>query len=161
MACVYTVIPRRKRKAGASSGVSGAAKVKPIKIALEILDRLSNLSLSQAADSLGISSTAMKKSCRKLGVRRWPYKSDQPSVCKHQIDDAYVRKIQRKYADSLKKGPACTASSCTSTAAASGLPPPTLFFARCSGGGEGGGGGPRGVEREEWRDDDSNAIDDL
>lgn len=132
LACVCTVIPRRKRKAGASIG---ATKVKPIKIALEVLDRLSNLSLSQAADSLGISSTAMKKSCRILGVRRWPYKSDQPSGCKHQIDDAYVRKIQRKYADSLKQGPACTASSFTSTAAASGPPPPG--------------------------EDDSNTIDDL
>ena len=102
------VIPRRKKNAGAGSG---AAKVKPIKIALDVLDRLSNLSLSQAADSLGISSTAMKKSCRKLGVLRWPYKSDQPSGGKPHFDDAYVRKIQRKYADSSKKGPAPAAGS--------------------------------------------------
>ena len=53
------------------------------------------MSLSQAADTLGISSTAMKRSCRKLGVARWPYRSGQAASSNAHIDEAYVRKIQR------------------------------------------------------------------
>ena len=99
---VSTIIPRRKKKEGI--GVPAKNLAKPVKIALDLLEQLSCLSLSQAADTLGISSTAMKKSCRKLGVTRWPYRSDQPSGGQCHIDDAYVRKIQRKYAASVKKG---------------------------------------------------------
>jgi hypothetical protein len=51
----------------------------PVRISLEVLDKLSSLSLSAAAFRLGISPTAMKKSCRKLGVTRWPYQSGKTS----------------------------------------------------------------------------------
>ena len=101
---VSMVIPRRKKKEAV--GVPAKANAKPVKIALDVLDRLSCLSLSQAADTLGISSTAMKRSCRKLGVARWPYRSGQAASSNAHIDEAYVRKIQRKYAQSLKRGEA-------------------------------------------------------
>ena len=101
---VSMVIPRRKKKEAV--GMPAKANAKPVKIALDVLDRLSCLSLSQAADTLGISSTAMKRSCRKLGVARWPYRSGQAASSNAHIDEAYVRKIQRKYAQSLKRGEA-------------------------------------------------------
>jgi len=37
----------------------------PVTITLELLDSFSEISLTEAAKQLGISSTAMKKACRK------------------------------------------------------------------------------------------------
>jgi hypothetical protein len=45
----------------------------PVYVTLEALEQLSSLSLPKAASKLGISATAMKKACRKLGITRWPY----------------------------------------------------------------------------------------
>jgi len=105
---VSTVIPRRKKQ-DAHLEVFGGGGFKapsaPVKIALDVLQRLSNLSLSQAANELGISSTAMKRSCRSLGVSRWPYTQGSEEVSKTpcQQNEDNLRKIQRKHAASLKK----------------------------------------------------------
>ena len=79
---VSTVIPRRKARASAGQSESPSVRrrrMAPVRISLEVLDKLSSLSLSAAAFRLGISPTAMKKSCRKLGVTRWPYQSGKTS----------------------------------------------------------------------------------
>ena len=101
---VSTVIPRRK------AGQVSSNTASPVSITLETLGLYANVPLSKAATLLGISSTAMKKACRKLGVTRWPY--NVPTLAKSgpgkanpsstQVDSAYVRKLFRKYSGSLR-----------------------------------------------------------
>ena len=64
-----TVVPRRK------AWQKTADMAAPVNITLETLRTFADVPLSKAATHLGISPTAMKKACRKLGVTRWPYKS--------------------------------------------------------------------------------------
>ena len=45
----------------------------PVSITLKDLLSLAHLTLPAAASTLGISSTALKGACRKLGIQRWPY----------------------------------------------------------------------------------------
>jgi len=90
---VSKVIPRRK------PGQS-LEETKAVCISLETLERFSNIPLAKAAVALGISPTAMKKACRRLGITRWPH-STQAAPAKN--DGAYVRRIQRKHAASLHK----------------------------------------------------------
>jgi hypothetical protein len=71
---VSTVFPRRKPNALRASNLALA----PVSITLDILEQLASLSLPIAASKLGISATAMKNACRKLGISRWPY---LPSRC--------------------------------------------------------------------------------
>ena len=77
----------------------------PVSITIETLQRYTDLPLSKAATQLGISSTAMKKACRKLGITRWPNMTiaraklappPKSAVTMH-VDSAYVRKLFRKY----------------------------------------------------------------
>jgi hypothetical protein len=97
---VCTVMPRRK------AGQDLKSMVAPVSISLETLETYASVPLSKAASELGISSTAMKKACRKLGVTRWPYNLSSlhqaaattmanPNVT--HVDSAYVRKLFRKY----------------------------------------------------------------
>uniref|UniRef100_A0A7S4L1K4 RWP-RK domain-containing protein n=1 Tax=Guillardia theta TaxID=55529 RepID=A0A7S4L1K4_GUITH len=102
---VSTVIPRRK------AGQQMKDSTGPVCITLEILDMYSDTSLTEAAKRLGISSTAMKKACRKLGVSRWPYKKNPEVGMPGHYDDAYVRKIHRKYAAKKAKDDASKTSS--------------------------------------------------
>ena len=46
----------------------------PVVLTPSILVALSNMPLCNAAQAVGVSSTAFKKACRKLGVARWNYK---------------------------------------------------------------------------------------
>ena len=46
---------------------------KPLRVTLELLKDLGQHPLHMAADKLGISATALKCACRKLGISRWPY----------------------------------------------------------------------------------------
>ena len=66
---VSTVFPRRKT-CDDKRDFSAPA---PVDVTLEVLEQLCSLSLPKAASKLGISATAMKKACRKLGITRWPY----------------------------------------------------------------------------------------
>ena len=42
-------------------------------LTMEVVQNLGRLPLPAAADTLGISATALKGACRKLGISRWPY----------------------------------------------------------------------------------------
>ena len=76
-------------------------KAKPmVCITTQVLEQMRHLPLVKAADVLGISSTAMKKACRRLGVPRWSYGRDNRHV---HVDSSYVRRVQRKHAASLRK----------------------------------------------------------
>ena len=65
-----TVFPRRKPGHTKREPCSAVA---PVAVSLEVLESLASYSLPLAASKLGISATAMKKACRKLGISRWPY----------------------------------------------------------------------------------------
>ena len=97
---VSTVMPRRK------AGQECAQAAAPVVISKDTLEQYKDTPLSKVAAKLGISTTAMKKACRKLGVTRWPYNSTcapkpPPKVANADathVDTAYVRKIFRKHA---------------------------------------------------------------
>ncbi len=44
----------------------------PVVITVEVLEGLYHVVRSVAASHLGISETALKSACRKLGIQRWP-----------------------------------------------------------------------------------------
>jgi len=66
---VKTVFPRRKQ------GQYSRTNSKPVVLDEATLSQFYTLPLHQAALKLGISNTAMKGSCRKLGIKRWPYRA--------------------------------------------------------------------------------------
>ena len=41
---------------------------------LEILETVFHMPLHKACKALGVCATAMKRVCRKLGVKKWPYR---------------------------------------------------------------------------------------
>jgi len=94
---VSKVVPRRRP--GQSLNEERA-----VCITAETVERLSGtMSLAKASDVLGISSTAMKKACRRLGITRWRPSTHADSVLPPQIDSAYVRRIRRKHLASMSK----------------------------------------------------------
>ena len=65
---------------------------------------MADLTIVAAAQRIGVSTTSLKKVCRKLGVDRWPYRKDRPAAgaggpaaAPRDFDEAYVRKLHRKY----------------------------------------------------------------
>jgi hypothetical protein len=64
-----TIFPRRK------AGEPTRLNSKPVVLNDSVLRQLFTLPLHEAAVRLGISATAMKSACRKLGIKKWPYRS--------------------------------------------------------------------------------------
>ena len=92
-----TVIPRLKL--GQMS--SGSA---PVKITRDTIGKFCNTTLGNAALALGISPTALKKACRKLGVTRWPPTPpnggsasalQDSDAAEHSSEAAFQRSAQR------------------------------------------------------------------
>ena len=52
----------------------------PVMMTVEVIRELFDVPRYMAAASLGISETALKKACRKLGVGRWPCKRRFPGA---------------------------------------------------------------------------------
>ena len=63
---IAIIFPRRKM----GEAVRGSDAVR---LSVDVLNSLADRSLASAAKRLGISSSALKKACRELGVGRWPY----------------------------------------------------------------------------------------
>ncbi|EKX36737.1 hypothetical protein GUITHDRAFT_145487 [Guillardia theta CCMP2712] len=64
-----TVHPRRK---------SGSYRDSPVvTVTLERLSKLYGHSVEEAARQLGLSATALRRVCRKLGINKWPYERKQ------------------------------------------------------------------------------------
>jgi hypothetical protein len=63
------IFPRRKVALDGS-----VVPALPVVVTMELLSTLHDLPLHKAAEAIGVSATAFKKACRKLGVRRWTYK---------------------------------------------------------------------------------------
>jgi hypothetical protein len=68
---VNKIIPRRK------AGQRERTSTTPVVLDEATLTKLFSIPLHQAAASLGISATALKSACRKLGVHKWPFRAVQ------------------------------------------------------------------------------------
>lgn len=66
-------------------------KEEAVCITLQVLEDLSSLPLPTAAARLGLSSTALKGACRKLGIQRWPYFQWRGMSCVRKNHDAPMR----------------------------------------------------------------------
>lgn len=95
------IFPRRK------VGESKMDTRGPVLITLDVLKSMADVPLSDAARQLGVSSTAIKKACRKIGVQRWPYRKRaegaQQADLLSDYNEAYVRKLFRKYSPKVPK----------------------------------------------------------
>jgi len=95
------IFPRRK------VGESKKDTRGPVLITLDVLESMADVPLSDAARKLGVSSTAIKKACRKIGVQRWPYRKraegSQQAELMSDYNEAYVRKLFRKYSPKVPK----------------------------------------------------------
>ena len=61
-----------RRKAGAPGGAPERGR-RPMQLTHEAVAALFSTPQGEAAQALGISLTALKVVCRKLGISRWPY----------------------------------------------------------------------------------------
>eukprot|EP00960_Hanusia_phi_P030137 748400-Hanusia_phi.AAC.15 len=52
---------------------------KPVVLSERNLQKLFNLPLYKAAEQLGICATALKSACRKLGIKKWPFRAQLQS----------------------------------------------------------------------------------
>ncbi|KAJ4752634.1 Plant regulator RWP-RK family protein [Rhynchospora pubera] len=56
-----------------AAGVAAASPSKP-KLTLDDITRLFNIPITEAASILGVSTSVLKRLCRKNGIARWPYR---------------------------------------------------------------------------------------
>lgn len=75
-----------RRRAGQPARLSSD----PVALTKSRLEALFNLPIRDAADILGISITALKKACRRIGVERWPYKKVR-AFCSPGMPHAHAR----------------------------------------------------------------------
>lgn len=73
------LFPRRK------AGSATEPRAPPVKLGFDVLAPLFGLPQSAAAKSIGVSLTALKQVCRKLGLERWPYRRTSKSNSLHKI----------------------------------------------------------------------------
>ena len=66
------ILPSQARSAFSSA--DRRTPPSPVVISLELLDSLHGMSLPLAASTVGVSPTAFKRACRRLGVPRWEYR---------------------------------------------------------------------------------------
>ena len=69
----FFIFPRGASTSCAFSPADRRTPSSPVVFSLELLDSLRGLSLPLAASTVGVSATAFKKACRRLGVTRWEY----------------------------------------------------------------------------------------
>ena len=63
-----SIRPRKKR------GFLQLYPDSPVTVSVETVQNLQHMPQSQAAAHIGISATALKRACRKLGIDRWPFR---------------------------------------------------------------------------------------
>ena len=78
-----TIFPRGKPR------IEGALAA-PVVVTRELVAALAELPLLQAAATAGVSATAFKKACRKLGVLRWAYKRRSPADAARPAADSHA-----------------------------------------------------------------------
>jgi len=153
-----TIFPRRK--AGQHSRVNST----PVVLNEEVLRQLFTFPLHEAAVRLGISATAMKSACRKLGIKKWPYRSSY-GIKSSSSSRAIARALAGSCSDdtSMLTSPSC--SSASTTARVSQFPGTGSFQGSNSGGSSetfqgsnSGGSSPRNEHGEEGGDDDFESL---
>lgn len=71
-----------RRKAGDVDSAVSCRGRDPVNLGYDVLEPLFELPQNAAAKSIGISLTALKQVCRKLGIERWPYRRTSKSHIK-------------------------------------------------------------------------------
>ncbi len=71
------VFPRHKLAKSGDLSPDKVGTSQAVVITQELLQSLSSSPLCQASDALGISVTALKRACRKIGLVRWPRKNER------------------------------------------------------------------------------------
>ena len=74
------IFPRRKPSLQVQQAGNDKALAPPVLVTRELIAALADLPLNKAAAAAGVSATAFKKACRKLGVRRWAYKRGRSAL---------------------------------------------------------------------------------
>ena len=74
------IFPRRKPSLQVQRARNDIALAPPVVVTRELISALAELPLNKAAAAAGVSATAFKKACRKLGVRRWAYKRGRSAL---------------------------------------------------------------------------------
>jgi hypothetical protein len=74
-------------------------------VSLTLLHSMSDMPLYRAAEQLGVSTSYLKSTCRRLGISRWPRAGRStgavvPAIKQSQVDINYSRRLLRKYAES-------------------------------------------------------------
>ena len=69
------IVPRRRYR---TDSAAGPLRAPPVVVTRELVAALAGLSIRQAAAAAGVSVTAFKQACRRLGIRRWAYKRHRP-----------------------------------------------------------------------------------
>ena len=67
------ILPRPKKPVVNFFEQKTTDKPAPVLITQQVLDSLRGLSLPKAASTLGVSTTALKRACRRLGIVRWSF----------------------------------------------------------------------------------------
>lgn len=87
------IFPRRKAKepVDTDKGRARSRNPQPVVVNWDSIKPLYNLPMIEAAAQLGISVTALKAVCRRLGLERWPYrrnyeKSSKRAKCSRPVD---------------------------------------------------------------------------
>ena len=75
------IFPRRQPRPDGSLAQDDGPRTRapPVVVTPGLVSALADLPLRKAAIAVGISVTAFKKACRKLGIRRWAYKRGRPA----------------------------------------------------------------------------------
>ena len=73
----HAILPRRKPSLEVSRSLPLAP---PVVVTRELIAALADLPLNKAAAAAGVSASAFKKACRKLGVLRWAYKRGRSAL---------------------------------------------------------------------------------
>ena len=96
--------PRRKSKDLVKSNTH-----EPVVVTLDILHDLEEYPLGVAAAKLGVSATAFKKACRKLGVKRWSYTKHgsysgiyQRKISKISYGTEHIKQMNLKFSHTTK-----------------------------------------------------------
>ena len=90
-AVIFSRIARRATRLG------GAPDTAPLAVVVtpELVAGLADLSLRQAAAAAGVSPSAFKKACRKIGLSRWAYKRRRPAGRRGQAPPPGPRRPER------------------------------------------------------------------
>lgn len=98
MSCpVELVFPRRGRKGG--SGDDKGRGHEPILITMEVMMGLFHLPLVQASKHLGLSPTAIKSVCRRLGIKKWPFRALSAKSTRRRVRGSVGAELYGKVGD--------------------------------------------------------------